>query len=426
VVATPALPAAGQESMFSARLGNAKVLADLSLSVLTAVGGSTARDSELEFLQGGNHDPRQRGFTLQQVELSLLGAVDPFVNAEVHLIYFLDTDGESQFELEEAFLQSVDLPFGLAERGVQLEAGHFFTEFGRINPVHAHAWDWQDQPFVLTRFFGEAGMRAPGVRVGWLLPLPWFSELHLGVQNADGETMTSFLADHEVFEERPIGGRPFVDRGVHSLEDFVYLIRSTHGIDFSDELSGQLGGSVLLGPNATGKDGETQIFGSDLVLKWRPLDAERGWPFAKLEGEFLYRRYEADDYLEPLDPGDPMSPLVTLPGKTLDDYGGYVQAIWGFRRPWAAGIRYEYGSGSGSDVAIDPTDGSVTRVSLSRDPYRASRHRVSPLIAFHPSEFTRLRLQYNYDHQPFLKQRDHHSIWAGAEIILGAHPAHSY
>jgi hypothetical protein len=424
VAAAP--PSGGREALWSGRVGTASVnLVDVSLDVLSAVGTSTARDEEIELLQGGGHDPRQRGFTLQQAELSLMGAVDPYMNAEAHLIYFLDPEGESNFEIEEAFLQTIALPFGLDEQGFQVEAGHFFTEFGRINPKHPHAWDWQDQPFVLTRLFGADGMRAPGMRVGWLLPLPWFSELHAGVQNAKGETMTSFLANDEVFEERAIGGRPFSDRGVHSLEDLVYLIRSTHGVDVSDEISAQLGGSLLLGPNSTGKDGNTQIYGADLVVKWHPLDAERGWPFVKVEGEWLFRRYQTDDFTGCFEEEEGCTE-VFVPGRTLGDYGGYVQALWGFRRNFAAGLRYEYGSASGADVGFDDDTESVVRVSRNTDPFRGTRHRISPLIAFHPSEYARLRLQYNYDHQHFLAQDDQHSVWAGVEFMLGAHPAHSY
>jgi hypothetical protein len=425
IAATPAASAPGEGAMFSGRIGRANVLADISLDVLAAAGGSSARDEELELLQGGEHDPRQRGFTFQQAELSFMGAVDPYLNGEAHLVFFVDTEGESQFELEEAFAQTVALPFGLHEQGLQLEAGYFFTEFGRINPVHPHAWDWQDQPFVLTRFFGGDGSRAAGARAGWMLPLPWFSELHLGVQNAKGETMVSFLASDEVFEERPIGGRPFASDGVHGLSDLVYLIRSTHGFDFSDEISGQLGGSVLLGPNATGKDGDTRIFGGDLVLKWRPLNAERGWPFVELQGEFLYRRYDADAFSGCFEETTGCT-LVALPSRTLDDYGGYAQALWGFRRGWATGLRYEYGSGRGSDVAFDEASDSVIRVSRSEDPFRSPRHRISPLVVYHPSEFARVRLQYNYDRQRFLKDHDEHSVWAGIEFSLGSHPAHSY
>jgi hypothetical protein len=162
-------PAPVTTPIYSRPLGRGSVqLLDLSLDLLTAVGGSTASDDELLVLQGGEHDPRQRGFTLQQVELGFKGAVDPYLTGEAYLIFFLDPEGESRFELEEALLTTISLPFGLHELGFQLEGGLMFTEFGRLNPTHPHAWDWQDQAFVLTRFFGGDGIRAPGARLGWL------------------------------------------------------------------------------------------------------------------------------------------------------------------------------------------------------------------------------------------------------------------
>src|SRR5688500_6449045 len=50
-------------------------LVDVSLDALIAFGSSTERDASLATLKGGAHDPRKRGFTIQNVELSLLGAV---------------------------------------------------------------------------------------------------------------------------------------------------------------------------------------------------------------------------------------------------------------------------------------------------------------------------------------------------------------
>jgi hypothetical protein len=407
---------AGSGGDASTSIGGARFqLMDVSLDVLGAFGSSTATDEELEILQGGDHDPRRRGFTLQNVELSFKGAVDPYFTGEAHLIYFLDPEGESRFELEEAFVQTLRLPFGLEERGLQLEAGHFFTEFGRLNPRHPHQWDWQDQPVILTRLFGEDGMRAPGARLGWLLPLPFYAELHVGAQNAQGETMTSFLASEEVFEERPIGGRPFDSAGTRGFADLVYLARLVSGGDLSDTWSAQAGVSLLHGPNATGADGRTWIYGLDAVVKWRPLVTDRGWPFVKIEGEILRRDYRADSFFG-CPGGEACDEPLALGGDTLHDWGAYLQGLWGFRRNWAAGVRYEYASGSGASV--------LRYGGRADDPFRDDRHRISPILAYHLSEFSRIRLQYDYDRSDVFGAE--HMVWLGLEVGLGAHAAHPY
>ena len=236
----PAVVAAGPEGR--SRAGSPLRLMDISMDALFAAGSSTEDDEALQTLQGGGHDPRKRGFTVQNIELSLMGAVDPYLTGEAHLIFFLDPlSGETEVELEEIFLTTQSLPHGL-----QLEAGHFFTEFGRLNPRHPHQWHWQDQPVINTRLFGPDGMRGPGFRLGWLTPLPWFSEVHLGAQNANGETMASFLASDELFEERPIGGRPFVDRGARTLKDLVYLARLDNSWDLTDEVTALTGAFAVM------------------------------------------------------------------------------------------------------------------------------------------------------------------------------------
>lgn len=208
---------------------------------------------------------------------------------------------------------------------LQLKAGHFFTEFGRLNPRHPHQWHWQDQPVVNTRFFGPDGMRGPGVRLEWLMPLPWYSELVVGAQNANGETMASFLAGEEFFTERPVGNRPFVDRGVKTLKDLAYLARLESSRDLSGELTAKLGLSGLYGPNATGPKGETLIYGADLVVKWRPERTRRGWPFVLWETEIMKRRYRADAFFDDSDPAN----VTDLPAATLRDWGAYTQLLYG-------------------------------------------------------------------------------------------------
>jgi hypothetical protein len=403
----PAAPAAREPALLSAQAGGTTFrLIDVSFDILTAAGTSTADDDEIAVLQGGGHDPKRRGFTLQQGELSLAGAVDPYFTGQAHVVF---TD--EVIELEEAFLTTQRLPYGL-----QVKAGHFLTEFGRINPMHPHAWQWIDQPVINTRLLGPDGLRNPGFRLAWLLPIPWFSQIQLGAQDASGETAVSFLGEgegahdhgHEEEEEEElvgIGGRPIVERSVHDLGDLLYLARWEHGFALTSSVEAKLGGSALFGPNASGPHGQTRIYGGDAVVKWRPSDNFRGWPFLSWETEVMARDFDADAVRR----AD-----LALPSTTLHDWGLYTQLLYGFAYRWAAGVRYEYATGSGASVG-----------GRAADPFRDDRHRVAPLLSWRPTEFSRLRLQYNFDHAQHLDD-DAHSVWFGVEILYGAHPAHNF
>ena len=400
----PAAEQAPKTDLFSRQIGGTTFrLIDISLDALFAAGTSTERDSSIQNLEGGDHDPRRRGFTVQNIELSFSGAVDPYFTGEAHIVYLIDpVVGDTRVELEEAFLTTQALPYGL-----QLKGGVFFTEFGIINPTHPHAWDWLDQPVINTRLFGPDGLRQAGVRLGWLTPLPWYSEVQVGVQNANGETASSFFANEEFFEERPIGGRPFVAQDVRNLGDLLYLARWVNSWNLSDTVTTKAGFSGLYGPNATGPDGDTWIYGADLKLTWRPTNNFRGWPFFLWQSEVMARDYTADS-----------NPAFDLPRETLHDWGLYTQALHGFYYGWAAGLRYEYVSGSGESV--------LTYDGRRNDPFRDDRHRISPLLVWQPSEFSRIRLQYNYDRATHLENGDAHSLWLGVEFLYGAHPAHKY
>jgi hypothetical protein len=414
--ATKGLPAPTQAPA-ATQPGSPFKLLDVSLDALFAVGSSTERDASLQNLQGGGHDPRKRGFTVQNVELSLSAAVDPYFQAEAHVIYMLDPiSGESVFELEEAYATTLALPGGL-----QAKAGHYFTEFGIVNQQHPHSWDWLDQPVVATRLFGPDGMRGPGARLGWLLPVDPYVELIAGVQNASGETMASFGSDEELFGERPIGGRLFTESEVHALDDLVWSARLRTSFDLDEETTVSPGASFAFGPNATGGSGDTWLWGFDLHVKWRPPQHERGWPFVVWQTEVLGRLYDTAEQVDENDPSNPGDDVL-VPGDRLRDFGLYSQVLWGWQRDWAIGLRGEWASGSGEnyDAAADAL------VGLEGDPFRDDRLRISPLLVYKPSEFSRLRLQYNYDAADHLADDHAHSFWLGFEVLIGKHPTHRY
>jgi hypothetical protein len=45
-------------------------------------------------------------------------------------------------------------------------------------------------------------------------------------------------------------------------------------------------------------------------------------------------------------------------------------------------------------------------------------------LTFYPSEFSKIRLQYNYDHGELFGTD--HSVWLQVEFLLGAHGAHKF
>lgn len=373
---------------------------DISADLIFSIGGSTATNEELLFLQDGGHDPRRRGFTLNQLELAFAGNVDPYFRLEAYVILFLDPEEqETEIELEEAFFTTLRMPYNL-----QLKGGTFFTAFGRHNPQHPEQWTFVDTPFVLTRFFGPDGMRGPGFQLSWIAPTRNLTQVFFSMQNAEGETMVSFRGNEEVGDERPVDGRPFVEQSVGSLDDFVYLVRIESSWDLDASWTLVLGGSGAFGPNYTGPDGDTVIWGVDVHLKWRPAATDKGWPFVVIQGEYLGRNFDADDF------DDGMG--TTFPDETFKDDGLYAQVVYGWRRPWSVGFRLEWFEGDGA--------------SAETDVFRNDRTRYSLLLSYHTSEFGRIRLQGSYEDNDLTAQGDVFSVWLVFEFGIGAHPAHTY
>ncbi|MFT4511959.1 MAG: hypothetical protein ACI89X_005006 [Planctomycetota bacterium] len=380
---------------------------NISLDLLFAIGSSTERDAQLLELQGGEHDPRQRGLTVQQAEIQLNGTVDNWFTAQGVLVAFLDPDGETVVELEEAFLQTTNLPHRF-----QAKVGHYFTEFGRLNPLHPHAWDWQSQPVIMTRAFGAEGMRAPGARLSWLAPTHQYLEFFVSGQNSNGETMTSFGSSDEAYEERPVGGRLFgrTRTDARSGNDMVWSGRVATTFDLDEQSAFGVGASVAFGSNATGSDQSTVISGADFAYQWRASPADLSSAFVRVQGEYLYRDFETAAQVDSVGPSN-----IGIPSATLRDHGGYLYGLVGWDNGFAAGLRCEYATGSGSSYL---GGGSFGR---NGDAFRADRIRISPLVQYQVSRFTRMRLQYDYDDSAHLSGTAH-SVWLGFEVQLGAQP----
>ena len=369
---------------------------NISFDGIMDFGWSTAPEPST-FLQLGDHDPIKRGFTIPNAEIAFDGAVDPYFKGFANIVFKLDENNETQVELEETYLQSISLPAGL-----QVKAGEFYASFGRQNLQHPHQWAFVDDPLILTRTFGPEGLRSPGAQLSWLAPTPFYTEAFLGVFDGQGTTAFSFRNPGEPDDTGVdrVHGRATQNLHLSGLGDLLYVPRIASSFDLTDSQTVVVGASAAFGPNETGGDLRTEIYGVDLYWKWKPANAHAGFPFVSWQTEALYQRFEAG-----------ADPSASLPAEKLRDWGFYSQVLWGFKPRWVAGIRGDYVNGNpGAD---DPND-----------VFRGQRTRISPDLTFYPSEFSKLRLQYNYDQGKLFGTE--HSIWFQVEFLLGAHGAHKF
>ena len=317
----------------------------------------------------GAHDPNRTGFTFQQLELSLSSSVDHVFKLDANIVF-----AEFGVEVEEAVATTLGLPGGL-----QVRAGLFLTRFGRLNATHPHAWSFVDQPLVNGKFFGGEGSRGLGGELSWLAPLPWFFELTGSVNQANGECCArSFF-----------GGD---DLGVAGVEDLLYTVALKQFFDMSDDWSLQWGLSGQFGPNPTGQGNRSEIYGSDVYLRYRPVDSTNRFALS-LTAEGMFRTRQ-------------------VPGDVLQDWGMYSMLVANLTPEWEVGARYGYVSGVEDDY-LDPQQ-------------NAERHRASLQVTYYPSHFSRVRLQGNYDRPEWDGQPE---VWAAIvslEFLIGAHGSHAF
>jgi hypothetical protein len=365
---------------------------NIGLSTLMDAGWSNA--SSLTSILQGDHDPKVRGFTMPNTEMTLDGAVDPYFKGFANLVWKLDANGETGVEMEEAYVMSTSLPWNL-----QVKAGQFFVDFGRQNTQHPHSWSFVDQPVIMSRLLGPEGLRSQGVRVSWLAPTPFYAEAMVSFVNSTNGTTFSFRSD----ESSEIHGGAAAERTVENSKDMLVVPRLTTSFDITSTQTVVLGASGAFGPNSGGAATRTSMYGADFYWKWKSATAAQGFPFVSLQAEAMSRTYGVDSRAAVADS------FVTFPADEFVDRGGYAQLLWGIKPRVVAGVRTDIANGDATPFTSD---------------FRGDRLRVSPSFTWYPTEFSKIRFQYNYDDRKSVAQNQ--SLWVQFEFLLGAHAAHKF
>ena len=350
------------------------------------------------FIPGGDEiGPGDRSFNLGESELTIAASVDPYFMGNLTAAI----SGDNEISVEEAYFRTTALPYGATIKG-----GQFFSSLGYLNDIHAHAWDFTDQPLVYQAFFGGQ-MAVQGLQAKWIAPLDLL--LEFGVESGNGDYYP---------------GTRLSRNGLNGYVAYTHV-----GGDIGDAIAWRTGLSYVdlhaqdrtfEDPNAEGEAATNAFTGSsttwiaDAEFKWTPIGDPRR-QYLKIQGEYMQRK--EDGHLSYLYADSDLNGSYSS-----DQSGWYVQGVYQFLPRWRFGARY------------DSLDSGNTRIGLVKqgilpaDDFSlllpGSPTRTTIMFDWNPSEFSRIRAQYAWDDAsagPTDEQFFLQYIYA-----MGAHGAHKF
>lgn len=349
------------------------------------------------FALGNEAGLGEKGFSVGHSELVMSANIDDKFYGKITLA-FDDHEGEVETELEEAFIQTLALGHGL-----NIKAGRFFSEIGYLNQQHAHTWDFADAPLIYRGLFGDQ-LIDDGVQMTWLAPTELF--LQLGTELFSGSRF-------------PAGGRT---NGIGAWTAFAHVggdigIAHSWQLGLSHWQANDIEGRDSGGHEHDGEEAETPSFSGDseinalsLVYKWAPNGNPKN---QQLKFQFEYFDRDEDGEVVMLNSGTPPE-MTSYDG---DQKGWYAQTVYKFKPQWQVGLRYDLldSNNRGSDADV------LAEAGLDNENHDPERYSAS--IDWLPSEFSRLRLQYNQDKS--YGETDH-QIFLQYTMSLGSHGAHQF
>ena len=343
-----------------------------------------------------------RGMNFNYGELSLYSVVDPYFD----LFAVIDLAPESA-GLEEAYFTTRKLPYGL-----KIKAGKFLASFGRVNEQHEHYWDFANRPLIATALFGEDGLNEIGAQVTWVAPTSFYLVLGAEVLNGTNEQSFGTMGFSDPRDSVAIdavqGPNLYIGfiRSSFDIEDASILFGISNAMGRTRNDQGYSGG------RGNAVDAKTDIVGGDLTVKYS-LDAIR---FVSLQSEYMYRVMNGTEYT------DNYFSNIVFPTSQLDKHhsGFYAQVAAKLDQLWEIGVRYDLLLQN--DVSLSGADQHMP----------SNLPRYSAMIEYNPTEFSRIRLQFDRDESRYIQSsgglscQPYTQIILQANLTIGAHGAHAF
>jgi hypothetical protein len=351
--------------------------------------------------EGHEHESLAPGFNLGETELAFTASVDPYFDAVALL-----SVSEDGIEAEEVYAQTRGLPGGLQVRG-----GKFLSGIGYINRQHPHQWDFVDQNLAYELLFGGHGLSDAGVQVTWLPPTPFYLQVGAEALQGTNEKFSNYIGPEE-YPAATDGGEPRVLSYKAGPRLFTGFVKASPVLGFSHAL--QIGASFgrsrahqeVHDHDEDGVpegvfDGTGRFWGVDLVYKY-DSPREYGAGDVTVQTEYFHRTRD-------------MSIVGSEDSVLFENDGWYAQASYGIAPRWKVAAR----------ISLAGITNERVRAGVSTKYDTSSQY--SAAATFSPTEFSRLRVQYNYGRlwvdtvrEPF------HQVVVQMQVSLGAHGAHRF
>jgi len=348
------------------------------------------------FMLGGEAGLGEDGFSVGHTEVAVSANIDDKFYGKMTAA-LADHEGETEVELEEAYIQTLGLG------GATVKAGRFYSAVGYLNEQHQHMWDFADAPLIYRGLFGDQ-LLDDGLQLTYVAPT---------------ELLVQFGAEALSGRRFPAGGE---GDGIGAWSAFFNLggdIGDSHswqiGLNYwqADDIDGRTGGGHGHGDEEAEIEtpsfiGESTINAVDLVYKWAPNGNPVNRHF-KFQAEYFQR--DEDGVIDMIG-SDPFE-TTTYDG---DQSGWYTQLVYQFIPRWRAGLRYDR---LNSDNSGDPD--ILAEAGLDNEGHTPER--TSVMLEWLPSEFSRIRLQYNRD-ESYAVSDD--QVFVQYTHSLGSHGAHQF
>ena len=334
------------------------------------------------------------GFSLGHTELNMSANIDDKFHGALTSVIESHGD-ETEFMLEEAFIETLSLPHGF-----NLRAGRFLSDFGYMNNQHMHTDSFTGRPGIYNSYLGSH-YYDDGIRASVVLPTDLY--VRLGVEALTGSKMSG------------------LENSSDASSVGVYTATMKMGGDLSDSSSWQFGLSYLHNKNGSVDHFEEyshsrhdhdhshdhnasmtgrNLYGADLVWKWAP-DGNYKYRNLTLSAEYMLLDKVIDDkFKNEKDAPDQLE-------------GYYLSGVYRFSPSWSAGLRYG---------EVETYDGHAHGNHMHFSSHKEQES--TAMVAWNSSHFGTVRAQFSRT-----KDQDNHkdNVFTLQYVMtFGAHAAHAF